>query len=71
MVFTRTKLLMPKVEGKSHEIHSQKRGILLPGHDTPETNSNGTDINTTRRITFSRWRTMQDTVMPKNMHTRI
>ena len=26
----------------------------------PETNSNGTDINTTRRITFSRWRTMQD-----------
>ena len=41
-----TNPFMPKVDGKIHETTFQKSGIAAPGHDMPEMNSRGTDVNT-------------------------
>ena len=71
MLLARTKALMPKVEGKSQATLCQKAGMLLCGHDTPEINSRGTEKNTTRSITFSRYLTRQETVRPKKILARI
>ena len=59
---------MPKVDGKTHANPCQKPGILLSGHETPVIKSNGTEVNTTRSITFSRYLTRHDSIRPKKTH---
>ena len=57
----------PKVEGKIHENASQNQGMLDWGQLIPVMKSKGTDVNTTRSITFSRYLTRHDIVKPKNI----
>ena len=61
---------MPKVDGKPKNP-CQKPGILLNGHETPVIKSNGTEVNTTRSITFSRYLTRHDSIRPKKTHERM
>ena len=68
IVFILTNPRMPNVDGNSHDSHCQNSGIALCGQDTPEMNSNGTDVNTTTSMMFSRWRIVHDTIIEKNMH---
>ena len=70
IVLSFTKPCMPNVEGNRHENHCHTSGILLLGHDTPDIKRNGTDVNTTSNITFSRWRTQKEKVMAKKMHAK-
>ena len=58
---------MPKVLGNSHEMPCQTEGMLLCGHDIPVRNSRGILTKTTNSITFSRYFTIHDTIMPKKM----
>ena len=58
---------MPKVEGKSHDTDCHHQEILDWGQESPEMNIRGTDINTTMRMTFSRYLTTLVTVMAKKM----
>ena len=44
--------------------------MLLLGHDTPDMKRKGTDVNTTRSMTFSRCLTMNEKVMAKKMQAR-
>ena len=46
MVLMRTNPLIPKVDGKRYENIFQNSGMADPGHEIPEMNSNGTDVNT-------------------------
>lgn len=71
MPFMRINPRMPNVEGITLDIHCQKSGMALCGHDTPDMNRNGSDVNTTSRMTFSRYLTAHDTIIAKNMHDRI
>ena len=45
---------MPKVDGKSHATPCQMPGMLLRGQLIPVIKSMGTEVNTTKSITFSR-----------------
>ena len=63
--------LMPKVDGNTQAKPCQKAGILLCGHEIPVIKSNGTEVNTTRSITFSRYLTRHDSISPKNTHDRM
>ena len=63
----RRKPRMPNVEGKSQENASQNQGMLDCGQLIPVMKSNGTDVNTTSNITFSRYLTRHDIVNPKNI----
>ena len=45
---------MPKAEGNSHETAFQNIGMLDDGHDTPERNTIGTDMNTKIMMQSSR-----------------
>ena len=63
--------LIPKVDGKTQANPCQKAGILLCGHEIPVMKSNGTEVKTTRSITFSRYLTRHDSINPKNTHDRI
>ena len=46
ILFRRTKPLIPNVDGKIHETPFQKAGMAAPGHEIPDINSNGIDVNT-------------------------
>lgn len=62
---------MPKVEGKSHDTDCHHHEMLLWGQESPEMNISGTDMNTTMRMTFSRYLTTLVTVMAKKMHAKM
>ena len=57
--------LMPNVDGNTQEKPCQKEGILLKGHETPVIKSKGTEVNTTKSITFSRYLTKHESIRPK------
>ena len=63
--------LMPNVDGKTQEKPCQKEGILLSGHETPVIKSNGTEVKTTKSITFSRYLTKHESIRPKKTHDKI
>lgn len=63
----RRKPRTPNVEGNNHENASQNQGMFDCGQLTPVMKSNGTDVNTTSSITFSRYLTRHDIVKPKNI----
>ena len=46
MLLILTNPFMPNVEGNIHETTFQKSGMAAPGHDIPEINNRGTDVNT-------------------------
>ena len=71
MLLMRRNPLTPKVEGKSQANPCQKPGMLDCGHEMPVMNSSGTEVNTARSITFSRYLTIHDMVSAKNTHARI
>jgi hypothetical protein len=58
---------MPKVEGKMYEKYFQKAGIAAPGHEMPERNSSGTEVNTNSSMHVSRLRMAMDAVMAKKI----
>src|SRR5574344_128968 len=68
MELRRTNPLMPKVEGNRHATARHTPGMSLCGHDIPAKNRKGTDVNITNSMTFSRYLTRQDSVIPKKMH---
>ena len=57
----------PNVLGKSHETPCQAPGMLDCGHETPVKKSSGIETKTISSITFSRYRTRHETVIPKKM----
>ena len=63
--------LTPNVEGNTQANPCQKAGILLCGQEIPVIKSNGTEVNTTKSITFSRYLTKQESISPKKMHDRM
>lgn len=63
--------LMPNVDGNTQEKPCQKEGILLKGHETPVIKSKGTEVNTTKSITFSRYLTKHESIRPKKMHDKM
>lgn len=46
MLLMRTYAFMPKVEGNKYEKQRQNAGTFDSGHDTPDKNSMGTEMNT-------------------------
>lgn len=60
--------LMPKVEGNIHDTAFQKSGIAAPGHEMPEMNSKGNDVNTNIIMQSSRLRMRHEHAMAKKMH---
>lgn len=63
--------LMPNVDGNTQEMPCQNEGILLKGHETPVIKSKGTEVNTTKSITFSRYLTKHESIRPKKMHDKM
>ena len=59
------------MEGNSQETPCQKAGILLCGQLMPVMKSRGTEMKTMSSMTFSRYFTMHDTVMPKKMQASV
>ena len=57
----------PKVDGMSHAMLSHMSGMLVRGQLTPVKNRQGTEVNTTSNITFSRCRTRHESVIPKKI----
>ena len=71
MLLMRRNPLTPKVDGNTHATPCQKAGILDCGQEIPVMKSNGTEVKTTKSITFSRYLTKQESIKPKKMHDRI
>ena len=71
ILLIRTKPLMPKVEGNIHETTFQNSGMAEPGHEMPEMNSNGTEVNTYIIMQASRWWIKIEQVIAKKMHANI
>ena len=71
MLLIRRNPLMPNVDGNTQEMPCQKEGMLLKGHDTPVIKSKGTEVNTTKSITFSRYLTKHESIRPKKMHDKM
>ena len=51
-----------------YEKYFQKAGIAAPGHEMPERNSSGTEVNTNSSIHVSRLRMAMDAFMAKKIH---
>ena len=64
----RTNPLMPKVEGNIYDMYSQNLGMAAAGHEIPDINNNGTDVNTNINIHVSRLRMKIDVVIAKKIH---
>ena len=62
---------MPKVEGNIHEMILQNSGMAEPGHEMPEMNNKGTDVNTYIIMQASRWWIKMEQVIAKKMHADI
>ena len=63
--------LMPNVDGNTQEKPCQKEGILLKGHETTVIKSKGTEVNTTKSITFSRYLTKHESIRPKKTQDKM
>ena len=59
---------MPNVEGANQDTYFQKSGTATPGHEIPEMNNKGKEVNTNINIQVSRWYTRMEHVMAKNIH---
>ena len=67
----RTKPLIPKVEGNSHEKPFQKIGMLLAGHEMPLANKSGMERNTNMMMNDSRSCAIDESEMLKNTQAAI
>ena len=63
--------LMPNVDGIRYETAFRNHGIFDAGHDMPEMNRNGSEVNTKNGITTSLSLIITDAVMAKNMQDKI
>ena len=65
--FIFTKPLIPNVEGIHHEMTFQKPGSAFVGHDIPDSNKNGIEVNTIKSIILSLSFTNLDINIEKNV----
>lgn len=62
---------IPKVDGNRYDKYFQNVGIDTAGHDNPERNNIGTDINTSNSIESSRRYINSDNTIAKKIHANI
>ena len=65
LIFTNP--LIPNVDGIHHETTFQKTGSAFVGHDIPDSNKNGIEVNTIKSIMLSRSFTNLDINIEKNV----
>jgi len=68
VLFIFTKPSIPYDEGNNLPNHTQYSGIADFGHDIPDININGTDVNTNIKNGISRSRLKNDIAIAKNAH---
>ena len=55
------------MDGKIYAMACHIPGISVCGHEIPDMNNSGTDVNITSNITFSLYLTIHDSAIPKNI----
>ena len=59
---------MPNVEGNIHDTTFQNGGMAEPGHEIPDMNNKGNEVNTNIIMQSSRLRIRHEHAMAKKIH---